>query len=89
MSAKIQQFLYFLIYLAFIFVFTAFIYIFATETHKTMVICAQDIGIRDANHIIEESLSSVAAWPDTAKDCSVRPDHIEAISKTLLLNIQE
>jgi serine/threonine-protein kinase HipA len=48
---------------------------------------AQNIGIRDANHIIEEVLSTVASWPDTAKDCGVRPEHIEAISKTLLLYI--
>ena len=48
---------------------------------------AQNIGIRDANHIIEEILSYVASWPDTAKDCGVRPEHIESISKTLLLDI--
>jgi serine/threonine-protein kinase HipA len=48
---------------------------------------AQNIGIRDANHIIEEVRSSVASWPDTAKDCGARPEHIEAISKTLLLKI--
>ena len=48
---------------------------------------AQNIGIRDANRIIEKVLSTVASWPDTAKDCGVRPEHIESISKTLLLNI--
>ncbi len=48
---------------------------------------AQNIGIRDANRIIEEVLSTVASWSETAKDCGVRPKHIEAISKTLLLNI--
>ncbi len=35
----------------------------------------------------EEVRSTVASWPDTAKDCGVRPEHIEAISKTLLLYI--
>ena len=35
----------------------------------------------------EEVLSMVASWPDTAKDCGVRPEHIEAISKMLLLYI--
>ena len=45
------------------------------------------MNIKDANHIIEEIRSSVASWTDTAKDCGVRPQHIEAIGKTLLLNI--
>ena len=53
----------------------------------SLLAVAQNIGIRDANHIIEEVLSTVASWPDTAKDCGVRPEHIEAISKTLLLYI--
>ena len=54
---------------------------------EDLLAVAQNIGIRDANHIIEEVLSTVASWPDTAKDCGVRPEHIEAISKTLLLYI--
>ena len=54
---------------------------------EDLLAVAQNIGIRDANHIIEEVLSTVASWPDTAKDSGVRPEHIEAISKTLLLYI--
>ena len=56
-------------------------------TREDLLAVAQNIGIRDANHIIEEVLSTIASWPDTAKDCGVRPEHIEAISKTLLLYI--
>ena len=56
-------------------------------TREDLLNVAQNIGIRDANHIIEEILSYVASWPDTAKDCGVRPEHIESISKTLLLDI--
>lgn len=54
-------------------------------TREDLLSVAQNIGIRDANHIIDEVLSTVASWSDTAKDCGVRPEHIEAISKTLLL----
>ena len=54
---------------------------------EDLLAVAQNIGIRDANHIIEDVLSTVAYWPDTAKECGVRSDHIEAINKTLLLNI--
>jgi len=56
-------------------------------TREDLLSVAQNIGIRNANHIIDEVLSTVATWPDTAKDCGVRPEHIEAISKTLLLKI--
>ncbi|MCR5159608.1 MAG: HipA domain-containing protein [Prevotella sp.] len=56
-------------------------------TREDLLAVAQNIGIRDANRIVEEVLSTVASWSETAKDCGVRPDHIEAISKTLLLNI--
>ena len=56
-------------------------------TREDLLAVAANIGIRDANHIIEEVRSSVASWNDTAKDCGVRPQHIEAIGKTLLLEI--
>lgn len=71
-----------MVYLTFIIVFAIF-----NCTLEDLLAVAQDIGIRDANHIIEEIRSYVASWPDTAKDCGVRPGHIEAIGKTLLLNI--
>lgn len=48
---------------------------------------AQSVGLRDATHIIEEIRASVAAWPNVARDCGVRQEHIEAIGKTLLLEI--
>lgn len=56
-------------------------------TRKDLLAVAQNIGIRDANHIIEEVRSSVAAWPDIAKDCGVREEHLKAIGNTLLLGI--
>lgn len=56
-------------------------------TRKDLLAVAQNIGIRDANHIIEEVRSSVAAWPDVAKDCGVREEHMKAIDNTLLLGI--
>lgn len=56
-------------------------------TRKDLLAVAQNIGIRDANHIIEEVRSSVAAWPDIAKDCGVREEHMKAIDNTLLLGI--
>ena len=56
-------------------------------TREDLLAVAQSIGIRDANHIVEEIRSSVASWPETAKDCGVRPEHIEAIGKALLLDI--
>ena len=34
------------IFLGFIFVFTIFIYIFATEIHKTLIICGQNLVIQ-------------------------------------------
>lgn len=45
---------YFAMFSVFIFVFTIFIYILVTQIHKTLITCGQNIGIRDANHIIEE-----------------------------------
>ena len=71
-----------MVYLTFIIVFAIF-----NCTLEDLLAVEQDIGIRDANHIIEEIRSYVASWPDTAKDCGVRPEHIDAIGKTLLLNI--
>ena len=56
-------------------------------TREDLLAVAQSIGIRDANHIVEEIRSFVASWPETAKDCGVRPEHIEAIGKALLLDI--
>lgn len=56
-------------------------------TREDLLAVAQSIGIRDANHIVEEIRLSVASWPETAKDCGVRPEHIEAIGKALLLDI--
>ena len=56
-------------------------------TREDLLAVAQSVGLRDANHIIEEVRASVAAWPEVAKDCGVRREHIEAIGKTLLLEI--
>ena len=56
-------------------------------TREDLLAVAQSVGIRGAGHIIDEILSSVASWPDTAKDCGVRPEFIEAVGKTLLLKI--
>lgn len=56
-------------------------------THDDLLTVALNIGIRDANSIIEEIRSTVASWPNIAKDCEVRPEHIDAIGKTLLVNI--
>ncbi len=56
-------------------------------TREDLLAVAQSVGIRGAGHIIDEILSSVASWPDTAKDCGVRPEFIKAVGKTLLLKI--
>ena len=56
-----------MVYLTFIIVFAIF-----NCTLDDLLSVAQDIGIRDANHIIEEIRSYVAFWPDTAKDCGGR-----------------
>lgn len=56
-------------------------------TRGDLLAVAQAVGLRDADHIIEEVRASVAAWPDVAKDCLVRKEHIEAIGKTLLLDL--
>ncbi|MBR4438398.1 MAG: type II toxin-antitoxin system HipA family toxin [Bacteroidales bacterium] len=56
-------------------------------TRKDLLAVAQNIGIRDANHIVEEICSSVASWPKIAKECGVKTNHIKAIGKTLLLKI--
>ena len=37
---------YFTMFLVFIFAFTIFIYIFATEIHKTLIICGQNLVIQ-------------------------------------------
>ena len=54
---------------------------------EDLLAVAQSVGLRYANHIVEEVRASVAAWPNVAKDCGVRQEHIEAIGKTLLLKI--
>ena len=56
-------------------------------TRDDLLAVAQNIGIRYANHIGEEIRSSVASWPDIAKDCGVRTEHFDAIGRTFLLNI--
>ena len=56
-------------------------------TRRDLLAVAQAVGLRDADHIIEDVRASVAAWPDVAKDCLVRKEHIEAIGKTLLLDL--
>ena len=56
-------------------------------TRGDLLAVAQTVGLRDADHIIEDVRASVAAWPDVAKDCLVRKEHIEAIGKTLLLDL--
>ena len=56
-------------------------------TRGDLLAVAQAVGLRDADHIIEDVRASVAAWPDVAKDCLVRKEHIEAIGKTLLLDL--
>ena len=56
-------------------------------TREDLLAVARNIGIRNARHIVEEIRSSVASWPDIAKDCGVRSEHITAIDKNLLLNI--
>lgn len=56
-------------------------------TRGDLLAVAQVVGLRDADHIIEEVRASVAAWPDVAKDCLVRKEHIEAIGRTLLLDL--
>lgn len=56
-------------------------------TREDLMAVAQNIGIREAQQIIEEIRSSVASWHEVAKDCGVRTEHIEAIGKSLLLKI--
>lgn len=56
-------------------------------TRGDLLAVAQAVGLRDADHIIEDVRASVAAWPDVAKDCLVRKEHIEAIGRTLLLDL--
>ena len=56
-------------------------------TREDLLAVAQNVGLRDANHIIEEIRASVADWPDVAKDCGVRKEHMEVIGKTLLVEI--
>ena len=56
-------------------------------TREDLLAVAKNIGIRNANNIIEEIRGCVASWPDTAKDCGVKSEHIKAIDKTLLLKI--
>ena len=56
-------------------------------TRGDLLAVAQAVGLRDADHIIEDVRASVAAWPDVAKDCLVRKEHVEAIGKTLLLDL--
>ena len=57
-------------------------------TREDLLTVAQNVGIRDANHIIEEVQTSVASWRETAKDCGVRTGHIEAIGKNLLFDFR-
>ena len=56
-------------------------------TREDLMAVAQNIGIREAQQIIEEIRPSVASWHEVAKDCGVRTEHIEAIGKSLLLKI--
>ena len=56
-------------------------------TREDLLAVAQNMGIRGANHIIEDVRAAVASWPTIAKECGVRQEHIEAIDKTLLLKI--
>ena len=56
-------------------------------TRDDLLAVAQSIGIRDANNLIEEVRSSVADWPNVAKECGVRDDHVKEIGRTLLLKI--
>lgn len=56
-------------------------------TRDDLLAVAGNIGIRNANEIIEQVKDVVARWPETAEDCGVRKEHNAYIGAALLLDI--
>lgn len=59
----------------------------ADFTQADLLAVANNIGIRNAQEIIDQVKEVVSNWTETAKECGVREEHNKYISETLLLGI--
>lgn len=56
-------------------------------TQADLLTVANNIGIRNAQEIIDQVKEVVSNWTETAKECGVREEHNKHIGDTLLLGI--
>ena len=56
-------------------------------TRQDLLTVGERMGVRSCGEIVEEVIDAVSKWPQVARDCGVRTNHLKEIEKNLMIRI--